>query len=81
MQTLTLQNDFGRELTMNELNFVSGGFNWDRVDFGKATAIGATTGLTAGAAGLVGGPKVAGAAALGGFVGGFASTVIADGWE
>ncbi|MDO4908126.1 hypothetical protein [Neisseria sp.] len=77
----TLMNGFGHELSMAELELVAGGFNWGNVDFGKAAAIGLTTGATAGAAGLVGGPKVAGAAALGGFVGGFGSTVINDGWE
>lgn len=37
--------------------------------------------LVAGVAGLTGGPGVAAAAAAGGFVGGFGSTVVSDGWE
>ena len=55
---------------MDELSLVAGGFNWDKVQWGKAVAVGAVTGLSAGVAGLTGGPGVAAAAAAGGFVGG-----------
>lgn len=72
-----------RTLSMDELSLVAGGFNWDKVQWGKAVAVGAVTGLSAGVAGLTGGPGVAAAAAAaaGGFVGGFGSTVVSDGWE
>lgn len=43
MQTLTLQNDFGRELTMDELGTVSGGWNW-----GTGAFIGGSLGTLAG---------------------------------
>ena len=49
-----------RTLSMDELSLVAGGFNWDKVQWGKAVAVGAVTG---------------------GFVGGFGSTVVSDGWE
>ena len=68
-----------RTLSMDELSLVAGEFNWDKVQWGKAVAVGAVTGLSAGVAGLTGGPGVA--AAAGGFVGGFGSTVVSDGWE
>lgn len=70
-----------RTLSMDELSLVAGGFNWDKVQWGKAVAVGAVTGLSAGVAGLTSGPGVAAAAAAGGFVGGFGSTVVSDGWE
>ena len=54
-----------RTLSMDELSLVAGGFNWDKVQWGKAVAVGAVTGLSAGVAGLTGGPGVAAAAAAG----------------
>ena len=47
-----------RTLSMDELSLVAGGFNWDKVQWGKAVAVGAVTGLSAGVAGLTGGPGV-----------------------
>ena len=70
-----------RTLSMDELSLVAGEFNWDKVQWGKAVAVGAVTGLSAGVADLTGGPGVAAAAAAGGFVEGFGSTVVSDGWE
>ncbi|WP_308861041.1 Blp family class II bacteriocin [Neisseria mucosa] len=70
-----------RTLSMDELSLVAGGFNWDKVQWGKAVAVGAVTGLSAGVAGLAGETGVAAAAAAGGFVGDFGSTVVSDGWE
>ena len=33
-----------RTLSMDELSLVAGGFNWDKVQWGKAVAVGAVTG-------------------------------------
>ena len=40
MQTLTATGFGTRELTMTELDLVSGGWNWNKVDRGKAAALG-----------------------------------------
>lgn len=83
MQALTLQNDFGRELTMDELEMIAGGA-WSWGDFGKATAGGAVGGAAGGAvtgafAGGVGALPGAGIGALAGAAGG-AATYLAVGW-
>ena len=40
MQTLTATGFGTRELSMAELDLVSGGWNWNKVDWGKAAALG-----------------------------------------
>lgn len=64
MQTLTLQNDFGRELTMDELEMIAGGIDWGVV--GAATLGGGLGGARLGAASanpwVIGGGAVLGAA-------------------
>ena len=57
MQTLTLQNDFGRELTMDELEMIAGGAFWAPIvaAYGAKYVLGAlggsaATGLAAGVA-------------------------------
>lgn len=39
MQTLTATGFGTRELSMAELDLVSGGWNWNKVDWGKAAAL------------------------------------------
>lgn len=80
MQTLTLQNDFGRELTMDELEMIAGGWNWDNVNWGRAAAIGGAGAVGGGIAGSAGGFVGAGLGAAGGFVAGFGGAVISDAW-
>ncbi|WP_016686727.1 Blp family class II bacteriocin [Neisseria sicca] len=65
MQTLTM-NDFGRELTMEELDLIAGGIDWGIT---AAGALGGAAGAAKWGAPL--GPwGIAGAAALGGLAGG-----------
>jgi len=68
-----------RTLSMDELSLVAGGFNWDKVQWGKAVAVGAVTGLSAGVAGLTGGPGVAAAAAARGVVAVYTGTTTPPG--
>lgn len=80
MQTLTATGFSTRELTMTELDLVSGGQNWNKVDWGKAAALGGVGALGGGIAGAGGGPVGAGFGAAGGFIAGFGGSVINDAW-
>ena len=66
MQTLTATGFGTRELSMAELDLVSGGWNWNKVDWGKAAALGGVGALGGGIAG--------------GFIAGFGGSVINDAW-
>ena len=76
MQTLTATGFSTRELSMAELDLVSDGWNWNKVDWGKAAAQGGVGALGGGIAGAGGGPVGAGFGAAGGFIAGFGGSVI-----
>ena len=80
MQTLTATGFGTRELSMAELDLVSGGWNWNKVDWGKAAALGGVGTLGGGIAGAGGGPVGAGFGAADGFIAGFGGSVINDAW-
>ena len=80
MQTLTATGFGTRELSMAELDLVSGGWNWNKVDWGKAAALGDVGALGDGIAGAGGGPVGAGFGAAGGFIARFGGSVINDAW-
>ncbi|MGN6879698.1 hypothetical protein ACTHTU_02175 [Neisseria sp. P0020.S005] len=80
MQTLAMNDSFVRELTMEELDLIAGGWNWGNVNWGRAAAIGGAGAVGGGIAGSVGGPLGAGLGAAGGFVAGFGGAVINDAW-
>ncbi|MBF0803770.1 MULTISPECIES: hypothetical protein [unclassified Neisseria] len=80
MTALTVNNMGMQELTMTELDLVAGGWDWGRVNWGRAAAIGTATAVGGGIAGASGGPVGAGLGAVGGFVGGFGAAVISNAW-
>ena len=67
MQTLTATGFGTRELTMTELDLVSGGWNWNKVDWSKAAALGGVGTLGGGIVGAGGSPVGAGFGAADGF--------------
>lgn len=80
MQTLTATGFGTCELSMAELDLVSDGWNWNKVDWGKAAAQDGVGTLGGGIAGAGGGPVGAGFGAAGGFLAGFGGSVINDAW-
>lgn len=77
MQTLTATGFGTRELSMAELDLVSGGWNWNKVDCASKGGVGTLGGGIAGAGGR---PVGAGFGAAGGFIAGFGGSVINDAW-
>lgn len=77
MQTLTATGFGTRELSMAELDLVSSGWNWNKVDCAAQGGVGTLGGRIAGAGGS---PVGVGFGAAGGFIAGFGGSVINDAW-